>query len=126
MTEWLNTSITPKDIFIEDECELRSPEEEGGIIRCKRHDLALPEIKNHLASGKQVIKLALSWSERLSFILDENLAIKRLKFLDLIQEQTADIETYGDIEQFDADFSIMTAELALFLPRLLELFNTEA
>jgi recombination associated protein RdgC len=125
MTQWLISNVTPKDIVIEDECELRSPEEEGGIVRCKRHDLALPEIKNHLDTGKQVIKLAMSWSERLSFVLDENLSVKRLKFLDLIQEQVADIETYDEIEQFDADFSIMTAELANFLPRLLEIFNTE-
>jgi recombination associated protein RdgC len=125
MTQWLLTNTAPKDILVEDECELRSPEEEGGIIRCKRHDLALPEIKNHLDSGKQVIKLALSWADRLSFVLDENLSVKRLKFLDLIQDQVADIEAYDEVEQFDADFSIMTAELAQFLPRLLELFNAE-
>lgn len=125
MTEWLTSNSTPNDILIEDECELRSPEEEGGIIRCKRHDLALPEIKNHLDSGKLVIKLAFSWADRLSLILDENLAIKRLKFLDLIQDQLSDIDASNEIEQFDADFAIMTAELAQFLPRLLELFNTE-
>ncbi|OAI07383.1 recombination-associated protein RdgC [Methylomonas methanica] len=125
MTQWLIDNTSPKDILIEDECELRSPEEEGSIIRCKRHDLALPEIKNHLDSGKQVIKLAMSWAERISFVLDESLAVKRLKFLDLIQEQAADIEAFDEVEQFDADFSIMTAELALFLPRLLELFTAE-
>lgn len=125
MTQWLIDNTSPKDILIEDECELRSPEDEGAIIRCKRHDLALPEIKNHLDSGKQVIKLAMSWAERISFVLDESLAVKRLKFLDLIQEQSADIEAFDETEQFDADFSIMTAELAQFLPRLLELFTAE-
>lgn len=126
MTQWLISNTSPKDILIEDECELRSQEEEAAIIRCKRHDLALPEIKNHLDSGKQVIKLAMSWADRLSFVLDENLSIKRLKFLDLIQEQAANIEAFDEIEQFDADFSIMSAEIAQFLPRLLELFNVES
>lgn len=125
MTQWLLTNQAPADITIEDECELRSPEEEGGIIRCKRHDLSLPEIKNHLDTGKEVIKLALSWSDRLSFIVDEHLAIKRLRFLDLIQDQVADIETYDEAEQFDVDFSIMSLELANFLPRLMELFGGE-
>lgn len=125
MTQWLLNHDAPKDILIEDECELRSLEDEGGIIRCKRHDLNLPEIKNHLDSGKQVIKLAMSWADRLWFVLDENLAVKRLKFLDLIQEQAADIEAFDETEQFDVDFSIMSAELAQFFPRLLELFNVE-
>jgi len=125
MTDWLINNQPPADITIEDECELRSPEEEGGIIRCKRHDLSLPEIKNHLDTGKEVIKLAVSWADRLAFIIDENLAIKRLKFLDLIQEQVTDTETSSEAEQFDVDFSIMSLELANFLPRLLELFGGE-
>jgi len=125
MTAWLINNEAPADITIEDECELRAPEEEGGIIRCKRHDLSLPEIKNHLETGKEVIKLAVSWADRLSFIIDENLAVKRLKFLDLIQDQVADIETGDEAAQFDVDFSIMSLELAKFLPRLMELFGGE-
>ncbi len=125
MTDWLINNQPPVDITIEDECELRAPEEEGGIIRCKRHDLSLPEIKNHLDTGKEVIKLAVSWADRLAFIIDENLAVKRLKFLDLIQDQVTDTETSSEAEQFDVDFSIMSLELANFLPRLVELFGGE-
>jgi recombination associated protein RdgC len=125
MTEWLIHNETPTGISIEDECELRSPEEEGGIVRCKKHDLALPEIKNHLETGKQVIKLALNWEDRLSFVLDENLSVKRLRFLELIQEQVADTNSETEQERFDVEFSIMTAEFASFLPRLLELFGGE-
>jgi len=126
MTEWLvNNSSTPKDLVIEDECELRSPEEDGSIIRCKRHNLSLPEITNHLDTGKQVIKLAVNWTDRLSFIVDENLAIKRLKFLDLIQDQVSDTDAEDEVARFDVDFSIMTLELSNFLPRLLEIFGGE-
>ncbi len=125
MTQWLVNNQVPDDVTIEDECELRSPEEAGGIVRCKRHDLTLPEIKNHLDSGKQVIKLAINWTNRISFIIDEHLAIKRLRFLEFCQDQAADIEADNESEKFDADFSIMSAELANFLPRLLELFGGE-
>lgn len=125
MTQWLINNQAPEDITIEDECELRSPEEAGGIIRCKRHDLALPEIRNHLDTGKQVIKLAVNWADRLSFIIDDNLAIKRLRFLDLIQDQVADVETHDEAARFDVDFSIMALELANFLPRLMDLFGGE-
>ena len=126
MTQWLTDNKTvPNDVVVEDECELRSPEEDGSIIRCKRHNLGLPEIINHLDTGKQVIKLAVNWTDRLSFIIDENLAIKRLKFLDLIQDQVSDTEADDEIAQFDVDFSIMSLELANFLPRLLDIFGGE-
>ncbi len=125
MTHWLMEHEAPTGINIEDECELRSPEDQGGIVRCKNHDLALPEIKNHLKSGKLAIKLALNWEDRISFILDEELAVKRLRILDVIEDQIADINAETDAEHFDADFSIMTLELANFLPKLLELFGGE-
>ncbi len=126
MTQWIaDKHSIPKGFTIEDECELRSKEDEGSIIRCKRHNLSLPEITNHLDNGKQVIKIAVNWTDRLSFIVDENLAIKRLKFLDLIQDQVADTEADDEVAQFDVDFSIMTLEFANFLPRLLEIFGGE-
>lgn len=125
MTRWLVEGHHPIDINIEDECELRSPEEDGGIVSCKRQDLSAPEIQTHFEAGKAVIKLALTWNERLSFVLDEHLGIKRLRFLDAIQDQAADVETADEAERFDADFSIMSLELAGFIPRLLEIFGGE-
>ncbi len=125
MTEWLTNNDTPTGITIEDECELLSPEEEGAIVRCKKHDLGLPEIKNHLDSGKLVIKLALNWEDRISFILDEHLAVKRIRFLELVQDQVADTQADSAQERFDADFAIMTAEFSQFLTRLLDLFGGE-
>ena len=123
MTQWLVSQQTPVSIVIEDECELRSPGEEGSIIRCKRHDLALPEIQNHLDSGKEVIKLAMNWADRLSFVMDKNFSIKRLRFLDLVQDQLKELDIEDEATRFDADFAIMSAELGSFLPRLLEVFG---
>jgi recombination associated protein RdgC len=125
MSRWLLTQQTPEDLTIEDECELRALEDEGGIIRCKKHDLTLPEIKNHLDNGKMAIKLALNWAGRIAFVLDEHLALKRLRFLDLVQDQVADIDVNSDAERFDADFTIMSLELAELLPRLISWFGGE-
>lgn len=125
MTRWLAEGAAPVDIQIEDECELRDTGEEGGIVRCKRHDLSAPEIQNHLQAGKEVMKLAVNWNDRLGFVLDDGLGIKRLRFLDLVLDQSADVEAADEAERFDADFSIMSLEIAAFLPRLLELFGGE-
>lgn len=69
MTEWLNEGNLPASFTLEDEAELRSAMEHGGIIRCKQQDLMSDEIKNHLANDKLVTKLALNWGETLSFVL---------------------------------------------------------
>lgn len=126
MTQWLSGHAIPGNITIEDECELRSPGEVPSIVRCKRQDLTLPEIQNHLDSGKEAIKLALNWAGRLSFILDKDLSIKRLRFLDLVQDQLKDMDIEDEATRFDADFAIMSEELAGFLPNLIEIFGGEA
>ena len=126
MTRWLSSQQTPAGLSIEDECELFSQSEEGSLIRCKRHDLSLPEIQSHLSSGKEVSKLALNWADRLAFVLDKNFSIKRLRFLDLIQDQLQEMEIEDAAARFDAVFAIMASELAGFLPRMLELCGGEA
>jgi len=126
MTRWVLGEDLPSDWTLEDECELRATDEEGGIVRCKRHDLGLPEIRNHIDHGKQVVKLAATWSDRLSFVIDETLAIKRLRFLDLVQQQLDSSNQEDEAARFDAEFSLMTLELEQFLPRLMDVFGGEA
>lgn len=125
LTQWVAGGGLPDSVTLENECELKSPEEDGGIVRCRRHDLDVPEIQNHIEAGKEVIKLAFSWNDRLSLVLDETLSVKRLRFLDAIQEAAADVETDDHAARFDADFSIMSLELNTFIPVLLDWFGGE-
>ncbi len=123
MTAWLGEKGPQGGFIVSDECELRDPMEEGGIVRCRRQDLMGDEIESHLKAGKQVVKLALEWDERISFVLCDDLSIKRLGFMDIIQEEAADVAAEDDAARFDADFAIMSLELGRFIPRLLEQFG---
>lgn len=119
LTHWVKSQQAAPGLQILEECELRDSQEDGGIIRCKRQDLTSEEIQLHLRSGKLVTQLALAWQDKLSFILDDKLAIKRLKFEDLLQEE-ADNEGGDDAaSQFDATFTLMMLTLAEFIPALL-------
>ncbi len=125
MTRWLAGGALPEGVTLESECELKSPEEDGGIVRARRHDLEVPEILNHLEAGKEAIKLAFSWNDRMSLVLDEALTIRRLKFLDTIQEAAADRGSEDAATRFDVDFALMSLELNAFLPILLDWFGGE-
>ena len=127
MADWLAGGEAPGGFTIDRDCELKAVGEEKSAVRYVRHPLndeVSAEIKAHLAAGKLPTKLALTWDERISFVLTEKLEIKRLAFLDLLKEEAEKNAEHAD-EQFDADFALMTGELTRFLPALIEALGGE-
>ncbi|MCU7905535.1 MAG: recombination-associated protein RdgC [Candidatus Thiodiazotropha sp. (ex Epidulcina cf. delphinae)] len=126
MTEWLKSPGQYKDFTLLDSCELKDRSDESSILRCKGQDLTADEIMGHLSAGKEVVKLAVEWDERLSCMIESDLSIKRLRFLDLIQEQAADYHVESEADAFDGRFTLMSLEFRRFLPRLFGLFGGAA
>ncbi len=123
MTEWLKNPDQSKDFTLLDSCELQDRSDEASVLRCKGQDLSAAEIVAHIDAGKTVVKLAIEWDQRLSCVIDEDMSVKRLRFLDLIQEQAADYQVESDADIFDAHFTLMSLEFRRFLPRLFTLFG---
>lgn len=63
--------------------------------------------------------------ERLSFILNEDCTLKRLKFADQLREKNDDILKEDYAQRFDADFVLMTGVLTQLTANLLEEFGGE-
>lgn len=115
MTAWVSANDVPAGFSLDQDLELRSPEE--ATVRYVRHALEGEEIRQHIANGKTATRLAMTWSDRISFVLTENAQIKRLAFLDLLKEASEGQSDNAD-ERFDLDFALMTGELALLLDDL--------
>jgi len=126
MTEWLSDKSIGDKFTLGMEAELHALGDDGAIIRAKNQDLASEEIKKHLDADKYVVKVALEWDESMSFILNDDLSIKRLKFFDVIHEQNDDIDSDDVIAKLDADFALMSGELNRFIYDLLSEFNVKA
>jgi recombination associated protein RdgC len=128
-TRWVLGEDLPRDFILEDNCELQDPNAASTVIKCVNQDVTAKEVIGHIDSGKQVIKLAMTWQDRMTFLLDNSLNVRRIRFLDLVQQQVDDSQLESAAEKFDADFVIFTAEFAEFLPRLWEVMggveNTE-
>ncbi|MCB1800905.1 MAG: recombination-associated protein RdgC [Gammaproteobacteria bacterium] len=123
MTRWLEQSSAADGFELGDECELKEPVDKGGVMRGRRIDLASAEVKSHLDAGMQVAKVAVEWQERIGCILCDDLGIRRLRFLDLILEEAAEVEADDALARFDADFALMGMELARFIPAVVEAFG---
>lgn len=123
MTRWLEGKNLPNDFVITDQCELRDPHAEGGIVRCRRQDLAGDEIQAHLKAGKRAVQLAVEWEERINLLLTDQPAVRGLRFADELIEQAADAGGDDAAANFDADFNLMSMELRKFTDRMIEVFG---
>ena len=123
MTEWLQTGDDPAGFTVDQDAIMRATGESKAQVAYKRHTLEADDIRRHIAAGKQCTRLAMTWNDKISFVLDESLAIKSVKALDILRECA--IGEAAD-ERFDSDFTLMTGELAKMLTDLVEALGGEA
>lgn len=119
LTEWVRSSDIPSEFTLMDEAELKATHEEGGVIHCKQQELVCDEIAHHINAGKRITRLALDWQERIQLLLSEDGSIKRLKFADSLRDKNDDIDREDVALRFDADFMLMTTELAALVDHLI-------
>jgi recombination associated protein RdgC len=117
MTDWLASNNAPAGFTIDRELELRATGESKATIRYANHALEGDEILRHIAAGKRVTRLGLTWNDRISFVLTEQMQIKRIEFLDIIKEESSKMADNAD-ELFELDFTLMTGELAKMIADL--------
>lgn len=122
MQEWVAKESIPQWLVSLEEAELRDAN--NGVIRCKQQALDSDEILS-LVNSKYVTKLALEWEEHLSFVLNEDCSLKRLKFAEQIREKNDDILKEDYAQRFDADFVLMTGILSKLTENLLHDFGGE-
>jgi recombination associated protein RdgC len=118
MTTWLSDGESPAGFTLDSDLELRAASESQSAIRYVHHDIGGPEVAAHIAAGKIVTKLGMTWNDKVSFVLTDKLHLKRLAFLDILKEQAEKAGEAAD-EQFDADFALMAGELSLLFTDLL-------
>ena len=118
MATWLTEQEAPAGFAIGKECELKSADESQAVVRYARHPLLTDEVKAHLAQGKQPTRLALEWDDRVSFVLSDNLQLKKLAFDDKVLEQAKAQGQRAD--DFDGNVLMATAELGPLIVDLID------
>ncbi len=126
MSEWLSTHEAPPGFSVDRECELKAADESRAVVRYTRHALDTDEVSQHIAMGKVPTRLALTWNDRVSFVLTEALQLKKLALLDVVLEDKPAAAGDRKDDGFDTDIALITGELRQLLPALMEALGGEA
>lgn len=99
MRSWL-TGVNPKHFDIGIDCELVSTDESKTKVKYVKHNLGIPEIVDHITKGMIPKSIGLTCTDQISFILNSDMSIKQIEFLDQPE--------IDDASAFEADAFIAT------------------
>ena len=111
LTGWIAGEPLPEGLTLGEECELKDAMDGGAVVKCQNQDLQGDEIAKHLEAGKQVTRLALTLDDHLSFVLGEDLVVRKLKFLEGAVDQLENTEREDLRAELDARFALMSGEV---------------
>jgi recombination associated protein RdgC len=118
MADWLAAEEGPGGFTIDQDFSLRSPTEDRAEASFKRHDLSAAHVADHLKSGKLPTKVAMTYADRVSFVLTERLELRRIDLLDVVRDTIAD-DAEDEAALFRAEFFLMGEELRALITNLI-------
>ena len=93
MTSWLLNGYCEGGFELDSDCELKGVGDVVPVVKVSKQDLTADEVVQHVKNGKTVTQLGLVWREQIAFVLTQDFTLKRIQYLDVLQEEA---ETHGD------------------------------
>ncbi|HYF59912.1 MAG TPA: recombination-associated protein RdgC [Burkholderiaceae bacterium] len=120
MTRWLVDDDAPAGFTIDQDAVLAARDTKA-TVRYANQSLEAEDIARHTKAGKQCTRLAMTWADRVSFVLTESLSIRRVRPLDVLKESEAGSAAGADAEErFLSDFALMAGETSSMLAGIVE------
>ena len=117
MTSWLLQGHCEGGFELDSDCELKGVGDVVPVVKVSKQDLTADEVVQHVKNGKTVTQLGLVWREQIAFILTQDFTLKRIQYLDSLQEEA---ENNGD-DAASLTFAsqiLMTEGISLMLEEL--------
>lgn len=117
LTTWLLDG-PPAGFQLGDEVDFFDPANTSAVIRARRQELTDKDILQFAKTGMEVSRLGLRYDERIDFVLDNELGIRRIRYDDVVREGLED-----ELE-FAAVFALQALELGRLVDTLLNSFDS--
>lgn len=118
MSMWLDSQELPAGFTADRDCVLKAGDESKATVRYTKHALDIDEIRGHIKNGKIPTQLALTWESRVSFVLTDSGAIKKIEMLEASTKDKSETD-------FDANVAITTGELTKMIPAVIAALGGE-
>lgn len=122
MTNWLLQGEAQGRFVLDSDVTLVGVGDVAPKVKISRKDLTAEDVVQHAKNGMKVTELGLVWNDRVAFILTQDLTLKRIQWLDVVQEEAEgscdDAESMAYATQL-----LMAAALSVILGELVDLLG---
>lgn len=122
MTNWLLQGEAQGRFVLDSDVTLVGVGDVAPKVKISRKDLTAEDVVQHAQNGMTVTELGLVWNDRVAFILTQDLTLKRIQWLDVVQEEAEgscdDAESMAYATQL-----LMAAALSAILGELVDLLG---
>lgn len=105
----------PRGFALGQECRMLDPADGKATVRVTDMELADARVRKHARDGMRLTQLALEYDSSVSFVLDENVCIRKLKFIGMDAD---DVPSDDPLAELDARFVLLTRTLRGLLAEL--------
>lgn len=123
MSCWLLEGYTPSNFSIDDEGEIIAAGGEGAQIKIAKQDMEASDITQLLQAGRVVRKLAMTWNDRIGFVVATGFNLSKLHWHEKVELRIAEAGSETAEDRRDASMTIMTGDLRELVYALGECFN---
>jgi recombination associated protein RdgC len=123
IADFLNSAFlggAPQQFALGRECRMQDAVDKASVVRWTNFDLGDRSIRDHVANGMRLTHLGIIYDNMLSFVLDENGVLTKMKFVGM-----DDDSEHGDdaLSRMDAEFVLLTGTLRRLLGDLAKLLG---
>ena len=123
MTYWLTSGEIPSAFTIDNEVDMKTADDSKASVRWKNETVNENDACEHQQRGKRVVKMAMTWADKISFVFNEKFVVGRIKAQDIL---VAKVDEESDAADTDANIAIFAGELYSLLKDLITACGKEA
>lgn len=125
LTSWVSDSSVPQVFALGGDATLKSADDEGGVVKVSRELLTSDEVLTHIAAGKVITEIQVTFEDSISFVLGSDFALKRMRPEDQYLEKNLPEKSDDAISDMQSHLIIQSDLMTSIIDSIKEIFDCE-
>lgn len=125
LTSFVTECTLPEGFTLGNDTVLKSNTDEGGTVRISKEELTTDEVTTHIKAGKLITDLQLSFDNSVSFVLANDLSLKRISLTDQYLEKNLPQKTDDKVADMQGFLLVQADVFTSLVAALVKVFDCD-